>query len=437
MKIQKIKNILLIVGVTIVFSLNFYNNFWGIVDQKKFNDYDVYCQSQVIGRVIKAEKDGIFSKAGFTGWVRDNKVMKDMTWEDMTYFQYTIYEKELDVDVSNFILYDSQIGGQAMTFALIDKVSPFSNTTNLKFFWIITSLSLAIILSFFILWIKRYYGLFSSIFTLVLIIASPWMTIFGRNLYWVLSSFYFPFIILLFLFYKESENKLNLSQIRLYFLSFLLVFLKLFLTGFEFVTTFLVMFTIPLFYYWIYNNWSFRKFVKRFMNLVIGSISGIFLYIAVFLYQFSIIKGSFVLGVNHLMESLLKRTNGNSADFPEAFKASLDSRVPEVLKIYFHMDIITVGKIIIDFSTLFYVLLLFSFFIIVGIKISPTINKDKKKIFALFSTTWISLLAPLSWYVIFKAHSYIHQGYNGIILYMPFCIYAFALIGAFSSSFFL
>ncbi len=42
----------------------------------------------------------------------------------------------------------------------------------------------------------------------------------------------------------------------------------------------------------------------------------------------------------------------------------------------------------------------------------------------------VSVLAPLSWFVIFKAHSYLHAHLNFIVWQLPFAILGFAMCGA-------
>jgi len=54
---------------------------------------------------------------------------------------------------------------------------------------------------------------------------------------------------------------------------------------------------------------------------------------------------------------------------------------------------------------------------------------DKAKTTALIAGTWFAILAPLSWFVIFKSHSYIHTHMNAITWHMPFTIFGFALTG--------
>jgi len=48
---------------------------------------------------------------------------------------------------------------------------------------------------------------------------------------------------------------------------------------------------------------------------------------------------------------------------------------------------------------------------------------------ALISAVWFASLAPLSWFVIFKAHSYIHLHMNFITWHMPFALLGFGLCG--------
>lgn len=430
MKKKSIINILYFTFTTLAFTLGYYNNFWGVVEQTEFEKFDIYCQSQVLGRVIKAEKDGIFSVGGLTGWVRDESIMKDMTYEEMTHFQFEIYTKELDIDPTWFVIYDSQLGGQGMTFALLDKISPFSNSQNLKLFWILTSLSLALILSAFIYWVYKNYGPIASLITFLFLLVSPWLTFFGRNIYWILSSFYLPFIIMLLLLFKESETKPTISLGKLFLISMGLVSAKLFFSGFELITAALVMFAVPLFYYLFLRKWKLKFFVKRFTSVVLGSISGIILYTIAYSYQISTIKGSLLYGIKLILENFSRRTHGNSANFQEGYKASLDSKVTDVLRLYFDIHAIDLRIIKVNFEVLFITFIIFSIISFVPKKISPSTYQNMGKNTALVLTTWISILAPLSWFIIFKAHSYVHLYYDDLAWYMPFYLFGVAMIGS-------
>ncbi|HMD88204.1 MAG TPA: hypothetical protein VKF38_03490, partial [Anaerolineaceae bacterium] len=46
----------------------------------------------------------------------------------------------------------------------------------------------------------------------------------------------------------------------------------------------------------------------------------------------------------------------------------------------------------------------------------------------LVCTTWFSILAPLSWYIIYKSHAYLHI-MDTIVWQMPFTLFGFAVCG--------
>jgi len=66
-------------------------------------------------------------------------------------------------------------------------------------------------------------------------------------------------------------------------------------------------------------------------------------------------------------------------------------------------------------------------------QVLPQLEGSINKLTALSLALWFSLLAPLSWMVIFKGHSYIHTHMNFITWHMPFTILGFGLMGAFLS----
>ena len=59
----------------------------------------------------------------------------------------------------------------------------------------------------------------------------------------------------------------------------------------------------------------------------------------------------------------------------------------------------------------------------------PELKRSNPVINALIITTWFSILAPLSWFVLAKSHSYIHTDINIILWHLPFMIFGFALLG--------
>jgi hypothetical protein len=110
----------------------------------------------------------------------------------------------------------------------------------------------------------------------------------------------------------------------------------------------------------------------------------------------------------------------------------MKSTVLDVLKIYFEGNQFVFKYHNLDLSVSFVqcicVLIIATIFILLKYK--------SKKTLGLTITLWVSILAPLSWFTIFKSHSFIHTHMNFIVWYMPFMLLGYVLIGNCVSYFF-
>ena len=411
----------------------FYNNTYNVVAEKRFENFEKYSESLVIGKLAVAKKQGIFYKGGLTGRIMD--VPKN---KNPILYQYELYTKQLEFNSKKYHTYNSQTGGQALFFASLDNILPFKKSINLKIFYIITSILSSILLTLFLVWVAGMYDVLTAAFALLFILLSPWITIFGRNIWWSLWSFYIPFITMLLCFNKESLRNIHISYFRLFLISLMAMLAKCFFTGFEYITTTIIMALTPLLFYTIYQHWNLKKFIKRLFYVSSGYISAILLSFVILAIQISYVKGSIVKGFEHIIYSFGKRTSGDPSNFPEVYKDSLQSSYTGILKKYltgkaydFNSFIHFGGRHlwIIDFRELIFIFIVFSilyYYILKRVSIND-LNRSKGK--ALLITLWVSILAPISWFIIFKGHSYIHTHMNFIVWYMPFCLFGFVVIG--------
>lgn len=417
-----------------VLTLGFYNNFWNAANQKWFDGFQYDSESLIVGKLILADQDGILAQGGLLG--RFHKIPEV---KDINLYQYDIYKNNLDIDNLKFNTYNSQTGGQAFIFVLLDSISPFSNITNIKIFKLLTSILTAFVFSLILLWFFENFGLGTALIILTLILFSQWITVFGRNLYWGLWSFYIPFITVLTILSIENKKNYFLSLKKLFGLVYLSVFLKCFFSGFEYITTTLIMLVTPFTYYAILDKWDLRILFKRIIFTAFGSICAILSLFAILTYQISIVKDSVIKGFEHIWESFVKRTYGNSSDYPELIKESFNSRIHDVLIEYWNGIAIDFNNIFInslrkellkiEFGELILLFAIFSGLSLALSKLSNTNISNKKRNIALIATCWFSILAPLSWLILFKSHSYIHTHMNCIVWYMPFALFGYALIG--------
>ncbi|WP_158712929.1 hypothetical protein [Parabacteroides pacaensis] len=417
---------------TIVFTFNFKENTLSSAADSFFDYFQIDGESLVVGRLLMSEQKGLTDHAGFLGWAHpkpdtDNKYA----------YQYKAYQNKLDI--AYYEGYYSQPGAQAFLFGLICKITGWSGDTVLNLFRWMVSFCTALAFTAFLVWVMQNWGIPTTIFTFVCLLFSQWITVYGRNLFWVLSVFYLPFLTALFWLHRyEPQSKHPL--LYTFLLMFSAVFIKFLFTGFEYMTTVMVMSIIPWVFYAIERRWKTKKILLNLTAACGGVLSAVIAGVVWLAGQYSLLAGSFKEGIRYILWSFGKRAHGVPGEtYDSIFQNSIDSNQWSVLSAYlndhaFHLahwtnfplwrplSIITFGFCILFFVWISY--LTYS---------SPTIRKSKdlyKRQVALVVMLWTSLAAPLSWFIIFKGHSYIHTHMNPIVWYMPFMLLGFVLTGS-------
>ena len=440
--------------------LGFYDDCWRVADRYWFDDFQHDDESLVIGRIVKSRQDGIFSSGGLTGSgsldgraisyldpaERSNQIpadaseLKPKTIQDNQYLAYFN-----GLRFVTYTTYNSQIGGQGMFFSMLDRSTTFSPREKYHFFQAFTSVLSALALTAIILWFYLEFGLTVALFVLASAVCSQWLVVFGRNLWWSTWSFYLPVAVMM----HQLRFKWEAMKIQWFTLgaaAFLTIFIKCLFTGYEYITTTLVMMTVPLVYYGSLRAWSYRKFLTGFSIAAFSSCLAIFLTFVILCFQVASVKGSFRYGVNHIIYSFAARTHANPNDFSAEYAAGLESSTVSVLTQYLrgtffypHRYLSISNKFISDhFLRWTYLHLILLFLMVSGMlyifRNRCFSEEEKRKRLALIWATWFSILAPLSWFIIFKAHSYCHPHMNFIIWQMPFVFFGFALCGLVAKS---
>lgn len=435
--------------------LGFDANFWRVADQHWFENHQRDMESFVVGRIVKSRQDGIFSGGGLTGQgsfdagpvksIEDagfTQVPDDTNNAPSTLAQdnqYLAYTNSLRF--GSFTTYNSQIGGQGMLFGLLDKSAAFSPAEKLQAFHALTSLLSALVLTAIVLWFYLEFGLTVALFVLASAVFSQWLVVFGRNLWWSLWSFYLPIAAVMHQLGSKQE-RVSRKFLLLGITAFITVFIKCLITGYEYITTTLVMMTVPIIYYAVLQAWGVRKLLAGMFTAAVSSCLAVLLTFVLLCFQVAAVKGSFQDGVNHIVYSFAKRTHADPKNFTPAYAASLNSSTLRVVarylkgtyfdaNNYLHCSNKLVSLFVLKVHYA-YVLLLFMIMSgwLYSLKTKCVVAEEKQKWLALLVTAWFSILAPLSWFVIFKAHSYIHVHMNYIVWQMPFILFGFAVCGA-------
>ncbi|MBN1439140.1 MAG: hypothetical protein JW929_07010 [Anaerolineales bacterium] len=417
--------------------LGFYLNFWGVVESGFFEDHQIVMESFIVGRILKTERDGLFSAGGLPGLSGPDETPPDI--ENANYqFQYQAYRDSLPI--RSFTPYLSQNGMQGILFGILDGILPFSNSDKLSIFYGLTSLLLATVLAVILEWFRREFGWTAAIFSLISVIVSQWMTVFGRNLWWSTWAFYLPMVILL-LYLNKVRGASRLNLIRFGAIVFFAVFLKCCFNGFEYITTTLTMMTAPFVYFAVLEQLGWKEITAGMLTAAVSSILAILSSMTALCIQIGNVTGNFSDGVNHIFFSLLRRSYADPSLFPADYQASLTANPAEVVWIYLsgvYLDlkqwIPSTDPFIANYIFKIRYLYLIFLFCAASI-ILHFLLREKSNSFlrlrgqALIATLYLSFLAPLSWLVIFKAHSYVHTFMNNIIWQMPYTLFGFAVCG--------
>jgi hypothetical protein len=430
------QEIIFLLSFTIL-TLVFLFNPFRVMNGEKFRTWDRQSESLTIGRIVKARTDGIFSCGGLPG-----RCKCDSTGIYLFECQYSAFENE--TRCKKFFAYRSQIGFHAIFYSMIDAVSPFSPYGTLFILRLIKAATFSLVMSLIIYWILLEAGIWSALISLLAIAFSPAFTMMGSDLWFCVWTNFLPFMVLLLLLRQESR-KGKPGQPLILLWGSLAILVNFIFNGYEWISTTLIMAAMPLFYYWQKDHWPLNKLVRRVAWLASGAIASIIVTVAILSFQISRLTGKFSDGIDWIVFSFQKRTFGG-ADMPEVYAKQIDHSLGQVFEKYFFGSAFEfppaiTGSLPFYFQKVYYGEVLMLFMLITILISWPFFRerylKDKMNLLRpLAIITWISLLAPLSWMIVFKGHAFSHFQLNQVIWYMPFCIFGIALTGVFLSGLF-
>lgn len=292
----------------------------------------------------------------------------------------------------------------------------------MRIYHVITSLSFAIIISLLLLWFFIEFGWTTALIALAGAIASPWLTVFGRNLFYFPAFFYIPIVAATYYLHRYSTR---IEQVPLKFgvVIFATMLLKCFFNGFDFILPSILMIGTPYVYFAIRDKWSISKFIKIGTVIAIGVTAAILTVLLILSFQIWSILGNYSNAVAYILNRFDERTVGY---LPNAVAAQVN--VWEVLSIYFRRKL-AVGQTNLRFIDLISIFGIITAIYFLVEKLRKGLTTNLPKLHALMIATWASIFSPLLWYIIFKGQAYVHPHTNFLAWYMPFVIYGFAMCG--------
>lgn len=403
-----------------LFFCNTQFNLFHLIPKERFEYSKVEVSEMlIIGKLLNSQQGGIFEDGGFTGIFYTDRDFSSRNLAGKK--SYAKFVNDEHPKKYYYWAYKSQIGGQAILYSVFDKIFGLDNNVEILIFRMLNSLSLSVLLTLILVWVKRKFGLVTCVISFLLILPNYWIFLYGKSTWWCNWVYFLPFVYSLFYFEKNKGDYSIKKYISIFSLLF---FVKFWFTGFEFITVFLISSAIPYIYYVFENKLYF--YFKFIWSHVLIVVIPLILTVLFQLYQFKLLTGNFGDGIAHLVDAYSRRANGEYI-----YKG--DYAYLNTLKQY-HLDIILryVGGSFINED---FIKLPFIVIIILGIISSVFLyvkNIDRK----LIATTWFSMAAPLSWLILFKEHAHIHPHVDFFIWYCPFLILLIIVISLALSFFF-
>lgn len=418
------RNIMFFVIAVLLLLPNFYRNHGSVVDPGYYTDWQTRYDRLVVARLVKSRQDGIFSAGGLMG-LGD---VTDIGYESRTnrhqfstYFDHGTFQ--------TYYVYKSNPGLQTIFYGLFDKVFSFSGEQKLKILRALTALFTAIVFGLMTAYFAAEFGLLAGILTLAFALVSMWIVLPAGSIFWDYWAFYAPFLASASMLADAAKTGEYRAR-KIHAILYIAMLIKVLFSGFDLTTTVLVMATVPFLFYAMYQRWELKTFLVRMVNVGLVLLAATVTGLAVLGVQIIAEAGSLSYAYTYIVERFTSHTGGNYEYFDPAAPIR-KIHVMEVLPKYLLMPSVDLPRfgIHILYWHLIVLFLLFTLIFIFKHRIQGDLWQLPRKSLAMMTATWYSILAPISWYVIFRPHSFIHTHVNTMGWQMPFTLLGFAFCG--------
>lgn len=403
---------------------NFYRNKWGVVETVRYEDWQTRYDRLVIARLVKTRQEGFLSASGLLG-LGDVKEWNYLSRTNRRQFNAYINGDNF----KTYIAYQSNPGFQGVLYGIFDQIPYFNQSMKLKLFRGFTALVSAMVFGIIVSVSVREFGWLSGILILTFAAFSEWTILPAGNIFYNYWSFYLPPLLITYLLAK-ADHKNKFESKKIYSVIFITVLMKIVLSGFDFVTTVLVMTTVPFIFFSIYNKWGWKLLLDRLIKTSLVLLAATLTGLLILSLQIASYTGGFESAGSHIFERLAIYTVENPTIFGET-DASAETSTLAVAVSYFAVQALAIHFLKITVQILYWHLVLVFLIcsVIFFLKYRLTDQVFPNKGIALIAATWYSIFAPLSWFVIFKKHSFIHTHVNPMIWQMPFTLLGLAVCG--------
>jgi hypothetical protein len=381
----------------------FQGNVFRAVDDSFFSSLDRFSQILVTGRVI-AHDAGVDSQGWNLGSVKVNDVLE---YTENNLNTYNNLRQKGEVESVVYFPYQSQYGIQGAFFLGLHNVLGINSPDGLQF--VNAALFSVIIALLSVLFVRVYDWKFALVFFIVMI-TSPWVVSFARNMYWVPFLWFLPAVFSSMLYLSRDAASSTKWALSIGVLAS--IFVKS-LAGYEYLSAITIFACAPFVAGPFFRSEKKDYIYNIRMAVWVGVLCVLGFMCALMIH--SGMRGDSIFDgiVNIVEQDVKKRTYGDPAGFDPVLRESLTASVSDVLRIYWWK---WATPLFAGISAVF--LNVGAAFVLVGACYSLAKKRaSDAKVFVLVA---ITLLCPLSWFVLAKGHSFVHVQLNYVLWYFGF-----------------
>lgn len=332
---------------------------------------------------------------------------------------------------SGYSDYLSNIVIQRYFYRFINSHFDISNSIKVNIFYLMNCALLAITVTVILTWIIKVFNnyWYGIIMLAVLSTCAPSLLMYGKNLYWCAWTLFLPAAMTASALNTKIFNESKHKTLILSIVAFAAIFIKC-LFYFEFVTTVMIAMMIPVLYYLITYKDDDYTVKKRISSFIIISLFAVLALVAVNVIKFLMLTsycGNTSDAMSIITENFAKRITGkpdaSNAYLAESAKASYLYVIAVMLIKPFAdvKNLLNISQLALAALTAVCTVFIICF--------SCKYNRPyKNKAIAWSVCTWTSILAPLSWMILAKPHTFIHNLHCSINWFNIFDFMAVALI---------
>ena len=396
----------------IVLSAIFWGNLFRFYPSRIDSVFDSTSEALVIGRLTRAAADGYFNHTTL-GANLDPKTPAggaDNYQKQVEYFLNPDLVHSLNL---KWGAYPSHFALQGFLFAAIDAINPMPRTIRIPFYHLLACLFMASVLVWIASILRSKFGWAAFAGFLLAPALEPMFTGLAPNLCWLAANWLLP-IPFAMLLADEEDDRRRRVWLALAFLAFLMKFLS----GFEFASTMILAAAVACLLTVKERPNLFRHVLRNASWVVVVGVSA-FIVAAV---MHAAKEGGFTV----FAQKAANRILGNSPSLEEALIFGKFQPIGAVLSLYLGGNLVTLIK---SFGLVLALIAMYAILVLLDERFNWLYSEGRRKLQVLALATLASFTAPLSWFILGKAHSYDHVLYDLAMWYVPTIPFGFAMFG--------